>query len=126
MSHPSLPAEQKVRQQLTELVDLAHRNVLALAREVGLSNTTFRRNYPEIVKELSEIRRTPLTDVADSPAATEHARLVARNAKLRRANRELREQMGMATAGLARLTLDNHLLKEQLEKALQITRITGR
>jgi hypothetical protein len=88
MTSPTgLPFEPQVRQAFTTLVDLAQQNghrpsVLALARQFGLSNTTFRRHYPEIVKELREIRRTPAVEHTESPAATEHARIVARNAKL--------------------------------------------
>jgi hypothetical protein len=46
-----------------------------------MANTTFRRHYPEIVKELAEIRRTPAIEYTDSPAAAEHARIIARNAQ---------------------------------------------
>jgi transposase-like protein len=93
-----LPPETQVRQAFTKLVEQARHNghrpsVLALARHFGLTNTTFRRHYPEIVKELGEIRRTPAIEHTDSPAATEHARIVARNAKLQRDNRQLRQHL---------------------------------
>ena len=86
-----------------------------MARQFGLSNTTFRWHYPEIVKELGEIRRAPAIEHTDSPAATEHARIVARNAKLRRDNRRLRQRLDLAAANLARLAIDNHQLRQQLE-----------
>jgi hypothetical protein len=126
-----LPSEPQVRQAFTNLVEQSRRNgrrpsVLELARHFGLSNTTFRRHYPEIVKELGDIRRTPAIERADSPAVTEHARIVARNAKLRRDNRQLREHLDLAAANIARLAIDNHQLRQQLEQAQQITHIRAR
>jgi hypothetical protein len=126
-----LPAELQVRQAFTKLVDQAHHNgqrpsVLALARQFGLSNTTFRRHYPEVVRELGQIRRTPPKALPDSPAATEHSRLVGRNAELRRAVQELRQDLEFAVANIARLTLDNHSLRTELEQARRITNIKTR
>jgi transposase-like protein len=126
-----LPSEPQVRQAFTDLVEQSCRSgrrpsVLALARQFGLTNTTFRRHYPEIVKELGEIRRTPTIDNTDSPAATEHARTIARNAKLRRDNRQLRQQLDLAAANIARLAIDNHQLRQQLEQAQRITNIRSR
>jgi hypothetical protein len=128
---PALPTETQVRQAFTRHVEQTRRegrrpSVLALAHQFGLSNTTFRRHYPEIVKELADIRRTPPTDVKDSPAAVERDRVVARNAKLRRANQELREQLHLAAATIARLSIDNNQLRTQLEQARGITRLTPR
>ncbi|MFI6048419.1 hypothetical protein ACIA8C_42890 [Nocardia sp. NPDC051321] len=91
-----------------------------------MSNTTFRRHYPEIVKALGEIRRTPAGEHKESTAAAEQARLVARNAKLRRDNQQLRCQIDLAAANLARLAIINHHLQHQLEEAHQITNITSR
>lgn len=127
----SLPSESQVRQACTKLIEQAHAHghrpsVLALAQQFGLSNTTFRRHYPEIVTELGQIRRTPSSERTDSPATTEHVRIVARNAKLRRENRQLREHLNLATANLARLAIDNHHLQQQLEHARQFTSITSR
>ncbi|PPJ25646.1 hypothetical protein [Nocardia nova] len=127
----NLPSEIQVRQAFTKLIEQArttgHRpSVLALARQFELSNTTFRRHYPEIVTELGVVRRTPTTKNADSPAADEHERLVARNAKLRRDNRRLREHLDIAAANLARLSIDNQRLQQQLEHARGVTSITSR
>jgi transposase-like protein len=126
-----LPSEPQVRQAFTDLVEQSYRSgrrpsVLALARHFGLTNTMFRRHYPEIVKELGEIRRTPAIEHTDSPAATEHARIVARNAKLRRDNRQLRQHLDLAAANIARLAIDNHQLRQQLEQAQRITNIRSR
>lgn len=126
-----LPAEPQVRQAFTKLVDQArhdgHRpSVLSLARQFGLSNTTFRRHYPEIVRELGQIRRTPATALTESTDETEHSKLVDRNAKLRRAVQELRQDLELAVTTIARLTLDNHQLQTELEQARQITNIKSR
>jgi DNA-binding transcriptional regulator YhcF (GntR family) len=126
-----MPSESQVRQAFTQLVEQARHNghrpsVLALARQLALSNTTFRRHYPEIVKELAQIRRTPAIEHTDSPAATKHARVIARNAKLRRDNRQLRQHLDLAAANIARLTIDNHQLRQQLEQAHRITNIASR
>lgn len=126
-----MPSESQVRQAFTKLVEQALHNghrpsVLALARQFNLSNTTFRRHYPDIVTELAQIRRTPAIECTDSPAATEHARIVARNAKLRRDNRQLREHLDLAAANIARLAIDNHQLRQQLEQAQRITHIRAR
>jgi DNA-binding transcriptional regulator YhcF (GntR family) len=126
-----LPAEPRVRQAFTKLVDQAHHDgqrpsVLALARQFGLTNATFRRHYPEIVRELGQIRRTPATALTESSAATEHSKLIDRNAELRRAVQELRQDLELAAANIARLTLDNHHLRTELEQARQITNIKSR
>jgi hypothetical protein len=126
-----LPAELQVRQAFTKLVDQAHHDgqrpsVLALARQFGLTNATFRRHYPEIVRELGQIRRTPATALTESSAATEHSKLIDRNAELRRAVQELRQDLELAAANIARLTLDNHHLRTELEQARQITNIKSR
>jgi DNA-binding transcriptional regulator YhcF (GntR family) len=131
ISLDGLPAEMQVRQAFTKLVDEAHHHgqrpsVLALARQFGLSNTTFRRHYPEIVRELGQIRRTPATALTESSAATEHSNLVARNAELRHAVQELRQDLELAVSNIARLTLDNHHLRTELEQARRITNIKTR
>jgi transposase-like protein len=130
-SPPGMPSESQVRQAFTKLAEQARHNghrpsVLALARQFGLSNTTFHRHYPEIVKELAYIRRTPAIDHTDSPDAAEHTRVVARNAKLRRDNRQLRQHLDLAAANIARLAIDNHQLRQQLEQAHRITNIASR
>lgn len=126
-----LPAEPQVRLAFAKLVDQAHHDgtrpsVLALARQFGLTNTTFRRHYPEIVRELGQIRRSPAPAPTESSAGTEQSKLVARNAELRRAVQELRQDLEIAVANIARLTLDNHQLRTELEQARRITNIKAR
>jgi hypothetical protein len=55
-----------------------------------------------------------------------HDRLVARNAKLRRYNRELTTQLALAAAQIQNLALRNERLKEALEKTSNVTSINSR
>ena len=55
-----------------------------------------------------------------------NSNLIARNAELRRAVQELRQDLELAVANIAKLTLDNHQLKTELEHAQRITNIKTR
>ncbi|WP_158892725.1 hypothetical protein [Amycolatopsis anabasis] len=101
-------------------------SVLEVARALGLPNTTFRRQFPDIAREIGEARRAPHTVSSTSPAATDHARLVARNAKLRRENHQLRQNLNLAVANIQRLTLTVHKLRAELEAANSVSRIQPR
>jgi AcrR family transcriptional regulator len=114
-------AQEKV---LTEASDNGRRpSVLAVARQLGLSNTTFRRHFPDLADEISAARRAPDDTTPDESGISEHARLVARNAKLRRGNHQLREHLDLAVANIQRLTLTVHKLQTELEGASKVTRI---
>lgn len=127
--NPDIPTPQQARHAcdhvLAETTSAGRRpSVLAVARRLGLSNTTFRRHFPDIAREVSNARRTPPTDTEDQGSpADEHARLTARNAKLRRDNRQLREHLNLAVANIQRLTLTVHRLQSDLEAVSNITRI---
>ncbi|MEU3220321.1 hypothetical protein [Streptomyces sp. NPDC006971] len=59
-----VPAEARARrvmdQYVTECQDNGTRpSVLTLATKPGLSNTTFRRHFPDLAKEISTIRSNP-------------------------------------------------------------------
>jgi AcrR family transcriptional regulator len=122
-----LPSEAQVRQALAQLAaspGAGQPTVLALARSLGLSNGTFWRYFPEIASEVAGQRRAtprpgPAASTPDRPGGNPAGEL----ARLRRANRELTDQIEVAIAHLQRLTLENHALREQLEHALKITRI---
>ncbi|WP_406358507.1 hypothetical protein [Streptomyces sp. NBC_00658] len=120
------PSEARVRAVLTRLRQQVaqtgkHPTVLALAREFGLSNTTFRRHFPDIARDISEAARTS-APAASTP--TSHYRLlVARNAKLKRRNKELTAHLTLAAARIQQITLDNQRLKQQLEVVTGVTRI---
>jgi transposase-like protein len=124
-----LPSEARARTAMEQLLSKARGtgtqpSVLALARQFGLTNTTFRRHFPELAKEIAAARSTPSGEApATSPGATRYDRLVARNAKLRRANQGLTDHLKIAAAHIQRLTLENHRLRQELEGAANVTRI---
>ncbi|MFI0714081.1 hypothetical protein ACH4SK_26165 [Streptomyces inhibens] len=124
---PDLP-EALVRKHLQEVLDTcretnARPSVLMLARRLNLTNTTFRRRYPEIATEIADHRASSTTTRSDP---TKHDKLVARNAKLRRRNRELTAQLVLAAAQVQHLALRNERLQEALEAASNITSINTR
>ncbi|MFD3959652.1 hypothetical protein ACFWRG_29935 [Micromonospora tulbaghiae] len=124
---PDLP-EAHVRKHLQEVLDTCREtntapSVLMLARRLGLSNTTFRRRYPEIAREIADHRAAPPT-LRSGP--TEHDRLVARNAKLRRRNRDLNSQLALAIAQIQFLTLRAAKLEEDLKAQTNVTRLADR
>ena len=96
-------------------------NVVALARNLGLANTTFRRNFPAIVEELATPRlvAAATTDAGDPVAGS----LGDVNVRLRAENRQLREQQALACAQIQRLSIECQQLREQLEKATDVARI---
>ncbi|MDT0467958.1 hypothetical protein [Streptomyces gibsoniae] len=123
-----VPAEARVRrvmdQYLTECQDNGTRpSVLTLAAKLGLSNTTFRRHFPDLAKEISAIRSGPDPSAAAEKQPSAYEILSARNAKLRRANRSLTENLRFAAAQIQRLAVDNNRLREALEASSKITRI---
>ncbi|MFC9624898.1 hypothetical protein ACFTXM_34715 [Streptomyces sp. NPDC056930] len=76
-----------------------------VSRELSeaVTRTTFRRYFPELATEISTIRLTP----PGAPPAGEPSRydkLVTRNAKLKRRNRELTDHLALATAHIQRIT----------------------
>lgn len=128
MNAPHLP-EPLVRKRLDEMLltcenEGTRPSVLRLARSLGLSNTTFRRQYPEIAQEISGRRSAPPAATTSEPSA--YDKLVARNAKLRRRNQELTEQLKLAAAQIQHLALTGARLQEALEAQSKITHIDGR
>jgi len=97
--------------------------VLALARHFGLSNTTFRRHYPEIAREIAQARTAPTDSPPGSGQPSAFDRLVARNAKLKRTNRLLADQLKLAAAHLQRLAVENDRLRELADDCAGVTRI---
>jgi hypothetical protein len=121
--------EALVRTRLDELLQSCRANdtrpsVLALASKVGLSNTTFRRRFPEIARELGE-HRTPATHTAPT-GPSPYDTLVARNAKLRRSNHELKAQLKLAAAQIQYLALRNDHLQRTVEEQSSVTRLDTR
>ncbi|MFF4512084.1 hypothetical protein [Streptomyces mirabilis] len=124
---PDLP-EALIRKHLQEVLDTCREtntrpSVLMLARRLDLTNTTFRRRYPEIAREIAEHRTTP---AAQRNGPTEHDKLVARNAKLRRRNRDLTAQLALAAAQIQHLALRVAQMQEELESQAKVVPIADR
>lgn len=123
----AVPSEPRVRAVLVELRRQAAEDgkapsVLALARKLGLSNTTFRRHFPHIAREITESR----TSSAGSSGEERQSRLdtiVARNAKLKITNRTLKGHLQLAAAQIQRLASENEQLRRALEASAKVTRI---
>lgn len=117
------PSRVDVSRAVVEVADATGKppSVLAVAQRLGLSNTTFRRIYPDIVAELRQQRTTAQSD-PDSAVARFDA-IKGENTRLRRDNHNLSAHLDLAVANIQRLTLDNHRLTQQLETASNISRI---
>lgn len=127
----NLPHEARVRKALDELLLQAEEtgttpSVLALARRFGLSNTTFRRHYPDIARQVSDVRRVAPSESPARSGAARYDTLVARNALLRRANRSLSDHVKIAAANIQRLTLENAQLRHELHAAAKVSSIVDR
>ncbi|MET9141979.1 hypothetical protein [Streptomyces parvulus] len=96
-------------------------SVLALATQLGLANTTFRRNFPQVCDELAGAARTPGANGSDAYSA-----LKADNARLRRAKRDLTAQLELAIAAIQRLTIDNERLRGALHDASVVSTLPRR
>ncbi|MEU8489491.1 hypothetical protein [Streptomyces sp. NPDC048641] len=97
-------------------------SVLALATRLGLANTTFRRNYPDICAELAAATATPSAQKASDAYST----LQADNARLRRDKRDLTKQLELAIAAVQRLSVDNDRLRTALHEAHSVTPLVQR
>jgi hypothetical protein len=129
MSRPAdIPAEARVRQVLDQYLSQCHDNgkrpsVLGLAARIGLNNTTLRRHFPQHVKEISQVRSRcePSADAETPPGRYEA--LVARNARLRRANQALTGNLKLAAAQIQHLGVENTRLRQALEASSNVSRI---
>ncbi|MGW7200261.1 hypothetical protein [Streptomyces chryseus] len=129
MTRPAaIPTETRARQVTDQYLNDCHTegkrpSVLALATRLGLSNTTFRRHFPQLAKHISTRRSQPPSRPGDEAQQSPYDVLIARNAKLRRTNRTLTANLHYAAAHIQRLALDNAHLREALEASHNITRI---
>nr|WSX50717.1 hypothetical protein OG409_18265 [Streptomyces sp. NBC_00974] len=126
--HQDLP-DALVRKRMEATLAASHDSnrrpsVLAIARSLGMSNTTFRRRYPDLVQEISSHRTAPGNEPAHEPTAQDI--LIARNAKLRRRNRELTAALALATAQIQYVTLENARFREALEAQEGVTQLSSR
>ncbi|MFB7374091.1 hypothetical protein ACFC0D_30040 [Streptomyces sp. NPDC056222] len=121
--HP-LPSRTDVHAAIDSLTSETGRrpSVLALATRLGLANTTFRRNYPDICAELTAIAYTP----SGTTAAHAYSKVQTDNARLRRNNRDLAEHLELAIAAIQRLSIDNDFLRAALHEARAVTPLPRR
>jgi hypothetical protein len=126
-----IPAEHAVGRALERYLAECHDNgrrpsVLGLAGQLGMSNTSFRRHFPAQAQKVSGLRNAPAPAPAspnDDPPASPYDRLAARNARLRRTNRILTQNLHLAAAQVQRLARDNARLREELQKTASVTPI---
>jgi hypothetical protein len=129
MTRPAdIPAEASVRRALDQYLTECHDNgkrpsVVSLATRLGMSNTTFRRHFPQQAKEISEARSSPQPPGGAQTRPGPCEVLAARNARLRRANHTLTGNLRLAAAQIQRLGMENARLREALEASSNITRI---
>ena len=96
---------------------------LQIAKHLGLANTTFRRQFPDIAADLSRIRSTEPDHEGDQHSSP-YQELKQHNAKLRRDIEELTTHLELAVANIQRLTLENHRLRRERDEATRVTPIT--
>lgn len=132
MSRPvDLPTDDQVSGAWAQIVAEANEggprpSVVALARRLGLTNSTFWRHFPDHAQRVADharlgSHRTPPPDPRASPEGQP-----ARRTDLSRRNRDLQAQLHLAAANIAELTIENHELRTALEASLNVSRIPPR
>ena len=126
MNRPAaLPTRDEVHHAITAITESLGKppSTLALAKHLGLANTTFRRQFPDIAADLNRIR-----SAEPGPENVQHSspyqELKQHNAKLRRDIEELTMHLELAAANIQRLTLENHRLLRERDEATRVTPIT--
>ncbi len=122
-SAPLTDAE--VQQAIAELTETTGKapSALALARHLGIANTTFRRQFPALATDLSQARRNEVSS-GEGRSPTRFEELKEQNSRLRRDNEELSTHLELAVANIQRLTLENHRLQRERDEAAGVTSIT--
>lgn len=128
MTRPAIPSRDEVLTALAQLQADAENTgrqpaVLTLARQLGLANTTFRRNFPDIAAEFA---RQAAAQQQAPPPPSRYDQLQETSTRLRQENRQLREQVELAAAVIQRIALENQRLREQLEAAANVTAIASK
>ena len=120
-----LPTHDEVQEAITALTQATGKppSTLALAKHLGIANTTFRRQFPDITTDLS---RAPSSELApqDDQRPSPYKQLQKKNAQLRRDIEELNTHLRLAAANIQRLTLENHRLRRERDEASRVTSIT--
>ena len=119
----ALPTPDEVHDAITALTEALGKppSALALAKHLGLANTTFRRQFPDIAADLRRIRSTePGREGAQD--SSPYQELKQHNAKLRDIE-ELTVHLELAVANIQRLSLENHRLRRERDEATHVTPI---
>jgi len=121
----ALPTPEEVHDAITAITEALGKppSTLALAKHLGLANTTFRRQFPDIAADLNRIRSTE-PGHEDFQDSSPYRELKQHNAKLRRDIEELTTHLELAVANIQRLTLENHRLRRERDEATRVTPIT--
>ncbi|MEE6168584.1 MULTISPECIES: hypothetical protein [unclassified Mycolicibacterium] len=125
MSRASQPSLDEVHHAIAAITEATGKapSALAVAKQLGLANTTFRRQFPDITATLTRNRSTERR-AQDAPQSAPYEKLKQHNAKLRREIAELTEHLDLAIANIQRLTLENHRLRRERDEASRVTPIT--
>ncbi|MDV6270818.1 hypothetical protein [Rhodococcus globerulus] len=99
-------------------------SVLALARRLGIANTTLRRNFPEVVDALSGRRQTARNRSTRNAPTTHIDALALENQQLRTRNRELTEHIALASSQIQQLSREAHQLRAELHQRTAVTTIS--
>jgi AcrR family transcriptional regulator len=126
-----LPSEERLAEAIAEVTSLAIEHgvrptVASLARSVGLTNSTFWRHYPAQARAIAAAGRTHVQDALESNRVARPAASVDRVAALSAKNLRLKEHLSYATANIARLTLENHRLRLELESLAGVSHLPRR
>lgn len=118
-----LPTEAEVRAVIEELQRKTEDGIVTakqLAHQLGLTNPTFWRHFPDLAQEVADMRRTArrTTPPQTHPTLKDDAR----EQVLRKENSILRAQIDIAAAHIQRLTLENQRLRSQLETQNHVIR----
>lgn len=123
----NLPTEAAVR---AAIVDLNSDNgepttVVALARHLGLSNSTFWRHFPELAQEIADARRAAHGLRPPEVAASDDREAERAITRLRDMNLRLTSDLETAIACIRGLTIENQTLRSELEAFAGIARLPG-
>lgn len=124
----ALPDENYARRTMDELIRSARGEgkrptVIALARQLGMSHTTFWRHFPDIAKELVAVARGIEPESSEPAPTSRYDQLADAHAKLKRAHADTEHNLELAKATIQRLSLDNHHLRQHLEGATNVVPI---
>ncbi|MFD3458264.1 hypothetical protein ACFWVM_00975 [Nocardia fluminea] len=120
---PDLPDAATVDAAIDHIIDRTGKppTTLALANHLGVPNTTFRRNFPNVTDRLHQQRARSQRESTRN--ASRFEQIVGENTALRSANQSLVENLELAAAIIQRLSMENRRLRAELEAAHSLSRI---